>query len=107
MPRVSKIIEAPRVAYGDENGPGLELSGPVAKLLAGMGVPSKSIRPVARVIHRFPIVIVRVWIAGERGAMWFSPGYTRIVLPRYLVLRARSLWRRWREPVPAARVVRR
>lgn len=69
------------------------------------GAPSRAIPSVARVEHRFPFVRVRVWFAEEGGHLWMSPGYVTITLPRYLVLRARSKWRRWRDfPTATVRV---
>ncbi|HUS27567.1 MAG TPA: hypothetical protein VMZ53_03640 [Kofleriaceae bacterium] len=95
------------MAFGDTRGPVTEVPSYVVKAAGGMGSPSKAHRPVARVERRGAFVRVRVWFASEGAAVWFSPGYCTLSLPRFALLKARSWWRRWREPVPRAHVVQR
>jgi hypothetical protein len=105
--RIAKFTEAPAVRLGTPAGPGPHIAiGWPAKFL-GMGEPSKAIKPTVDIERHWPDVRFRMWFADVGGRVWFSLGFYTMPIHRYLVLKARARWRRWREPVPRAQVVHR
>lgn len=102
--KISKFTEAPLVAYGTAAGPWIERrrtpTVPWAMLVYADG-PSKSIRPVMRLERHVPDVRIRMWCASASGSIWISSGYYTVRLHRYVLLRARSWWRRKFPRTPA------
>lgn len=108
--KIAKFTEAPRTSFGTAAGPWSELRtpGPMWATFLGMTGPSKTIKPQHRIERHVPSVHVRMWFASESGSIWMSPGYYTIRLDRFVALKARSWWRkRFGEPIPQARTVRR
>lgn len=92
--RIANFTESPLTAFGTAAGPWTEHRRPGPMWAMFGGGPSKSIKPVHRIERHLPDVRVRMWFASMTGIVWMSPGYHSIRFDRYVVLKARSWWRR-------------